>query len=280
MSCVYGYAETMRINEIVGGWLNGYRTEKGLTLDQIADASRRYGTNWSNVNVTRIEKGGGKADALPTLMLLLASLNDLTGDSLTLADIFIDYAGTVELADSCVTSYENVAGVLQGKKVSFGYASSDRLKHDVERVAEFIGEDDYDSAKQKYSLQFSTHEGISPAKTPVFNPSTEHKKHFITANHYPTAAEKRLETRLSSANPYLFGQPSIVWAYSKDAERLGLAVAAICDVLYGHSLDEEAAKRAGKDATPQKRGRVTRILADEILDYMNNVAARIPDLDS
>ena len=57
----------------------------------------------------------------------------------------------------------------------------------------------------------------------------------------------------------------------------GFSVAAVCDVLYGHSLDEEAAKRAGEGATPQKRGRVTRVLADEILDYMRKVAARLED---
>ena len=121
----------MRMNEIVGDWLQGYRANHGLTLDQIADASHRYGTNWGNVNVSRMEKGGSKADALPTLMILLATLNDLTGDELTMADVFIDYAGTVDIGDYA-TSYENVVSALQGDNVSFRHTHADTLKQLLE----------------------------------------------------------------------------------------------------------------------------------------------------
>ena len=268
----------MRMNEIVGDWLRGYRVEHELTLDQIADASHRYGSGWNNVNVLRMEKGGSKADALPTLMILLATLNDLTGDTLTMADVFTDYAGPVDLGDY-TTSYENITNALQGEKVSFTYASKDKLEHTVRSIATFkAGAEDIDleAAMRKISIHWSTHDYIAPTATPKFTPSFTRKKHYIISNHYPTAAEQRLETRLRDANEDLFGTPTKVWAYTKDAH-LGLAVAAICDVLYGHSLDEEAAKRAGEGATPQKRGRVTRVLAGEILDYMRKVAAKLED---
>lgn len=91
--------------------------------------------------------------------------------------------------------------------------------------------------------------------TPVFE--------AIGTHYPPTSAERRLANRLV-----------------KEHQELAIndfAVAAICDVLYGHSLDEEAAKRAGEGATPQKRGRVTRVLAGEILDYMRKVAAKLED---
>lgn len=83
----------------------------------------------------------------------------------------------------------------------------------------------------------------------------------MAAHYPPTSAERRLAIRLSKKH--------------EDLAANDLAVAAVCDVLYGHSLDEEAAKRAGEGATPQKRGRVTRVLAGEILDYMRKVAAKL-----
>ncbi len=267
----------MQISELLGAWLNEYRQEHSLTLSQIADAARKYGARWRPTNIMRMEEGRNGIDSLPTLMILLATLNDLTGDDLTMADIFIDYAGKVELSDRYATSYENIVSMLQGKKAAFTYASGDKLKHEMQVTANYFGID-YDSALQTTSLNFGTHEGIAPGKTPVFNPSFTRKKHFIFSNHIPTAAERRLEARLRNANPNLFGKQakSKVWT-SDNSEMLGLAVAAICDVLYGHSLDEESAKRAGEGATPQKRGHVTRVLEGEILDYMRKMAAKMEE---
>lgn len=268
----------MKVNEIVGDWLQGYRAEHRLTLDQIAAASRKYESGWTSATLSHMEKGGSKADALPTLMILLATLNDLTGDTLTMADVFTDYSGTVDLGNY-TTSYENITAALQGEKVSFTYASKDKLEHVVRRIAVFTKgttDIDYDAALQRTSLHWSTHDYVAPTATPVFRPSSTRKKHYMVSNHIPTAAEKRLEIRLRDANESLFGTPSRVWTYNSNSH-LGLAVAAVCDVLYGHSLDEEAAKRAGEGATPQKRGRVTRVLADEILDYMRKVAAKLED---
>ncbi len=90
-------------------------------------------------------------------------------------------------------------------------------------------------------------------------------------------AEARLEARLREANEDSFG---VIEGQMNSIDPLtpeGFYVATICDVLYGHSLDEEAAKRAGEGASPQKRGRVTRVLEGEILDYMRKVAAKLED---
>lgn len=193
----------MRMNEIVGDWLRGYRVEHELTLDQIADASHRYGSGWNNVNVLRMEKGGSKADALPTLMILLATLNDLTGDDLTISDVFAD-CDAIEVGDGFEVDEEGFFNALGGRPVDIA--------------------DPFEHAR------------LMPL--------------------YATLAE----TRLAKRN-------------CVDAEALHEA----CMNLYGHSLDAEAAKRAGEGATPQKRGRVTRVLAGEILDYMRKVAAKLED---
>ncbi|RYQ39774.1 hypothetical protein [Bifidobacterium pseudolongum] len=259
----------MRMNEIVGDWLQGYRAEHGLTLDQIADASHRYGTNWGNVNVSRMEKGGGKVDALPTLMVLLATLNDLVGKELKLADVFTDYAGTVDLG-GYTTSYENVAHILQGSEVAFNTSSEDmkRFFYDMARDWDGIQHPERGVWIDKFIIGDDTTPYIDPTRNPT-----------IAIKHYPTAAEKRLENRLlaDTANDDDINKLDD-WIASEDLEEWGgMVVAAICDVLYGHSLDEEAAKRAGEGATPQKRGRVTRVLAGEILDYMRKVAAKLED---
>lgn len=259
----------MKMNEIVGEWLQGYRVDHGLTLDQIADASHRYGATWSNANITRIENGGGKADALPTLILLLASLNDLTGDGLTLADIFTEYAGDVDI-NGYTTSYENVAHILQGSEVAFNTSSEDMKQFFYDMARDWNGVQRPE--RGVWIDKFIIGDEATPYIDPTRNPT-------IAIKHYPTAAEKRLENRLlaDTANDDDINKLDD-WIVSEDLEEWGgMVVAAICDVLYGHSLDEEAAKRAGEGASPQKRGRVTRVLADEILDYMRKVAAKLED---
>ena len=63
-------------------------------------------------------------------------------------------------------------------------------------------------------------------------------------------------------------------AEQRAAKQLGLTAkgtAALCQLAYNQSLDEEAAQRAGEHATPQKRGRETRIIRSELeslLDYI------------
>lgn len=193
----------MKINDIVASWLRSYRAERGLTLDQIATASHKYESGWTSATLSHMESGGSKADSLETLLILLATLNDLNRDDLRLSDIFID-CDAVEVGDGFEVDEEGFFNALGGRPVDI----ADPFEH-----ARLI---------------------------PL----------------YATLAETRLANRSGV-----------------DSEALHEA----CMNLYGHSLDEEAAKRAGEGATPQKRGRVTRVLAGEILDYMRKVAAKLED---
>lgn len=193
----------MKINDIVASWLRSYRAERGLTLDQIATASHKYESGWTSATLSHMESGGSKADSLETLLILLATLNDLNRDDLRLSDIFID-CDAVEVGDGFEVDEDGFFNALGGRPVDI----ADPFEH-----ARLI---------------------------PL----------------YATLAETRLANRSGV-----------------DSEALHEA----CMNLYGHSLDEEAAKRAGEGATPQKRGRMTRVLADEILDYMRKVAAKLED---
>ena len=193
----------MQIGEIVGAWLSNYRAEKKLTLEQIADASQRYGSGWAASTVSRMEKGSSKGDSLTALIILLATLNDLNHDDLCLSDIFMD-CDAVEVGDGFEVDEDGFFNALGGRPVDI----ADPFEHGR----------------------------LIPL--------------------YATLAETRLANRSGV-----------------DSEALHEA----CMNLYGHSLDEEAAKRAGEGATPQKRGRVTRVLAGEILDYMRKAAAKLED---
>lgn len=193
----------MKMNLIVGKWLRGYRAEHRLTLDQIATASHKYESGWTASTLSYMESGGSKADSLETLTILLATLNDLAGDDLTISDVFAD-CDAIEVGDGFEVDEEGFFNALGGRPVDIA--------------------DPFEHAR------------LMPL--------------------YATLAE----TRLAKRN-------------CVDAEALHEA----CMNLYGHSLDAEAAKRAGEGATPQKRGRVTRVLAGEILDYMRKVAAKLED---
>lgn len=59
--------------------------------------------------------------------------------------------------------------------------------------------------------------------------------------------------------------PTLAEQRAADREKMPVrTLMAWCHMLYGHDLDTEAAERAGEGATPQKRGRATRIILGEI----------------
>lgn len=63
------------------------------------------------------------------------------------------------------------------------------------------------------------------------------------SKHVITPSEKRMAKKLS-IHPF--------------------SVAVSCVAMYGHYLDDEIAERTGKNASPQKRGRVSRVIAEEV----------------
>ncbi|MHB1328059.1 MAG: hypothetical protein ACYC2K_07640 [Gemmatimonadales bacterium] len=66
-------------------------------------------------------------------------------------------------------------------------------------------------------------------------------------------------------------RPRLSLAESRAAKKLGvrpLEIQQRAIALWGRSLEAEALDRAGADSTPQARGRVTRVLVDEIRESM------------
>ncbi len=215
----------MRINETVGNFLYLYRRKNYLTLEQISDASQRYGSGWSGATIGSMERGGSRADSLANILILLSSLNDLAEEGygaggLTLSSIF-KYSGGVDITDNLLVPEEDIVSILDGSEVALPSG--------------------YREAARERDVFYSEH-----AKYEHISGDGYEEMRVSAGGRGPTSAEKRVADKLG-------------WA--------SLKVAAICQIMYGHSLDEEASNRAGVGASPQKRGRATRSITNEIKDY-------------
>lgn len=66
--------------------VRSFRKSRGLPLDAIASAGRRYGATWSASSINNIECGQASL-TLPTLLQLALALGELSGKPLTLLDL-------------------------------------------------------------------------------------------------------------------------------------------------------------------------------------------------
>ena len=226
---------TMRINEAVGDFLRQYRDCHGLTMDDVAAASRRYGSSWSAATVRDVERGGGKADSLPTILILASALNDLHEGVEDDCELH-----PVRVSDMIGTGY-GLVDLKDGFEVP-GWVVLDMLRDKGTTLTEHLTADAADVKDEEEC-------GGTPA---------ERLTRFL-ANHIPTATERRAAWRCGC----------------DDAEVLALEAYA----LFGRPYDAEVKARAGEGATPQKRGRVARVLDDEIIDWMVRTSAEREGMD-
>lgn len=212
----------MRINEAVGRFLRMWREGHGLTLDDVATASRRYGTNWIAATVRNIERGGGRASELSVLLVLTRTLNDLAGDDMSLADLFARCAGMgiegpFELTNAFSVSIPDLVDALDGQELP----------------------PPTDAGFLEAHL-----DGLVGSARRMLPPRPDDKERAeAMLRHVPTAAEVHAAARID-VPPEVFG----AW----------------CIYLYGVSLDDEARRRAGDGATPQRRGKFTRTITGEV----------------
>lgn len=235
----------MRINEAVGEFLKLYRKEHGLTMADVATASERYGSGWSSATIVSLERGGSKADSLPVLILLLRSLSDLTGDDLTLVDVFLDVPDNVDVLDlsnkpaveTSITT-RDIADIINGEPINL-------VPHPP------MGSEEYRKWFREYvdTAYAEATDAMRKLPPPAGVPVIAAMMRF----HVPTAAEERAARKVDVPAD-VFGS----W----------------CIRLYGHSLDEEAKARAGEGASPQKRGRATRAIVEEVRAKIDEMAGR------
>ena len=82
----------MALNSNISAYLEGFRKQHHWTYDQIADAARQYGVQWSSATVQSMEHGARLSDSLSNMLILASSLNDLLEKggqprSVTLSDL-------------------------------------------------------------------------------------------------------------------------------------------------------------------------------------------------
>lgn len=219
----------MKINDIFGEFLHDFRTEHGLTLDQVATTSCEYGTGWNTSVISSFERGKRSA-TIPNMLVLLQALNDLTGENLRLANVFDEWpVGTdLEITDTFTVDCARVSDMLEGEAV------------DIKPLPKF-GTPEYVAMKNELFDQ---------ARDAVMNDAKHPRSDVLMFTRMipPTLAERRAAERLNIDAVDLIG-----W----------------CHQLYGCRLSDEISNRVGADSSPQKRGRATREIQNEIQQAIN-----------
>lgn len=230
-------------------FLRDYRREHAITLDAIAQEGRELGATWSLSSVQAIE-GGRAAPTLPTLLTLALVLGRLSGEPLRLADMF----GAVQVLDRpyVVTPDQPVRRswlqrVLSGLPVELLDA-------------------DYEHARAvRISVEDEELERAVWERGPGPLTAEERRGHFEAM--WEAAIEPPEPEVLRNRGP----RSSASLAESRAAKKLGIRPFELQQraiQMWGRPLEDEALSRAGSESTPQARGRITRVLVDEMREFL------------
>lgn len=237
--------------DAVGAFVRAYRKQHGITLDSIAQLGRDFGATWSLSSVQAIE-GGKAAPTLPTLLTLALVLGRLSGEPLRLADLL----GSAEVLDRPYVDAPDQPVLASWAKRALSGCQIELTDADYVHVRERAAGDEDDELDRAIAQR-----GSGPM-------TAEERLAHVDAlwdamNEPPEPGVHR--------NPR---RPRASLAESRAAKRLGIRPLEIQQraiQLWGRSLETEALSRAGADSTPQSRGRVTRVLVDEIRESMQEV---------
>lgn len=231
----------LNIMKFLGRRLKEIRHERGLTLDDIATASQHFGTNWTSATISSMERGGSNIARLDVLMILTEAVTftDDNGDvaPMVLADWFSIW-GKEDGQDVVIAENDTIS--LNDELSTSRNNVAAALEGQPPTLFPLIG-----TKEQREEL----HRAVDMKDTT--STDTENRPHIpdrLRGNaHVATLSEQRAAIKFG-LSPELF--------------------ACVVKMRYGHYLDEEVAKRAGADASPQKRGRVTRKIFEELRDHL------------
>lgn len=230
----------MRINEAIYAYIDSMRAAKGLTLDQIATEARRYGATWTPGFISGMKRNASAA-SLFNMLILVKSLESLTGKPLVLSDLFPG-EGEIKLDGGGSISREELRKALNGNHFELLGIPPKKMSDDpvIQQLNQALL-NSIPNIMAKVSEYLVSTALNGPSK--IRNEMTHHS---------PTLSEQRAADKVGITAP---------------------AFAAICLLRYGRFLDEETARRAGQSSSPQKRGRETRGVIEEIdlcIDHMIN----------
>lgn len=225
--------------DAVGEFLRSFREEHGLTLDAVARAGREHGASWGTASVGNIEAAKA-ALTVPTLVTLALALNRLTGRALTLSDLLGSTEFVTLMPGAQPVSRPWLDRVLAGDSVTLKATDIASSRPYEERKA----------ADELAALQAETGHLRDPTDQEVV-------RALVDMRQEPPEEE----------GAELTATPIASLAEMRAAKKIGVEPAELqrwAKVLWGRSLEQEAFRRAGHESTPQKRGRVTRTLVEEI----------------
>lgn len=230
----------MTIADAVAAYLSVVRRENGFTLDQVAQAARSHGASWSASSVSNIERGQASL-TLPTLILLGLAVGELTERPLSLSNLLGDAEGILLGRDDVFVSRAWLDGVLAGGPIVRALSDTTSAENNPE----------WDEGLEDEVLRTMRAGRPSGAERPYA------LEQLVEDRQAPPETHSRVASNTRRAS----------LAEERAAKRLGIPVNRMQQLalnLWGRALESEAAERAGVGSTPQARGRVTRVLVDEI----------------
>ncbi|NYI66068.1 hypothetical protein BJY26_000374 [Spelaeicoccus albus] len=192
---------------------------------------------------------GQATPALPTLIYLALALGDLTGDRLRLSDLLGD-AQTLKLGpgDQRPVTRAWLDRVLEGHAVELSDADYSRDSSSRDPYDEF--DEELEHAALQKMRELSGHKLTATERA-------DQVAQLLDESQMPPQPEWDRED----------GEAPASLAEERAAKKLGIETGELqrrAIQLWERPLEEESARRAGAGSTPQARGRVTRVLVDEI----------------
>jgi len=211
--------------ELIGCNARRIRTDAGATLDDVAKAARGQGlSGWSVARVSDLERGR-VSPTLPTLVAVCLALGDIRHSPMTLGEL-LAYDGPVAINCSLAVSGGVLGEFLEGEPVQLAPRDESGLPEvDIDAFADSI-------------QQLAT----SMDQIPV-----------VLA-----AAGSRMMLGVHSRS----GEAEQRMAKALGVDLVTVSVASA--YLYRATASEERDRRAGADATAQKRGRFAREIQTEL----------------
>ncbi|MDM7490739.1 helix-turn-helix transcriptional regulator [Rhodococcus sp. CSLK01-03] len=226
--------ETISLGVLIGRNARRLRQQAGIGLDELAQAARPYGVNWTVSRVSDIESGR-TTPGIAVTITYAAALSLLSETDVALTDL-VAGAASVELNDGLVVTASALRRILGG-------GSTALVPEDLPGID--LGED--------------TGERIAAAVTAAFTSA---------GNEIPPGS--RLPARLNDAGRAAVGA-AVRWETGltdqRAARRMDMnthEVTAWAMHLWGRPFGKERDRRAGENATAQDRGRATRQMMTEL----------------
>lgn len=230
----------MRINEAIYAYIDSMGATKGLTLDQIATEARRHGATWTPGFIPGMKRNASAAP-LSNMLIPVKPLESPTGKPPVPSDPFPGEGETKPDGGGSI-SREEPRKALNGNH--FESSGIPPKKTSDDPVTQQLNQ-----ALPNPIPNIMAKASEYPVSTALDGPS---KIRNEMTHHSPTLSEQRAADKAGITAP---------------------AFAAIRLLRYGRFLDEETARRAGQNSSPQKRGRETRGAIEEIdlrIDHMIN----------